>query len=606
MRVEIPAYKHIDIAQHVDFNGSNICALIGGNGSGKSTILESIFSNYIDKENIQREQEASLRETHRCITFSSGQNELFSGVFNNYERNLNRYRSDGNDVIRSFYFDYGWSKLLIFFATSLKSTGLVRQYLVEHSYIDVVDNKDNSTFIRMGLRVRKPLVDRIINDHLREERGEFVENSLIRSLYLRYLEKIIKAKIDPDYSFRDKESIDKIVSTNIWIKATEARRIFNDDLDEVFTFFARATGTWLSNVQLEEIALFFKNSLELRQLSDGEYQLLSIYALIDLFDNKNTIFLLDEVDSHLHHKNIGHLWQALKCVKGNVISTTHISESILLNDLNDISYVENGLITNDHLARELINKVSGIIQYEPFRYQLTAKLRNIVLIDDELDWEIFKRLARIKIGSSVDHVLCKIVPIKETSGYNFENQLFGDKKIDLVQKIKIFSDTNRCSLLNIFMVCDRDEYPITSINSNSVECRKTTKLTPFMDDIRSFNNITKSYLLSWRRREILHYLLSFSMLKHFNKLPDLQNIASYINDNHAGNNFDSDNNVINAPKASVKFIKELMYVVERDDNIVSVNYNKIDEVISKIPSEEISEDIVLMYEFIKDKIERNN
>ena len=304
MRVDIPVYKHINMAQHIDFNGSNICTLIGGNGSGKSTILESIFSSYIDEENLQREQEESLRDTYRCITFSSGQNELFSKVFNDYERNLKRYKSDGNGVIRSFYFDYGWSKLLIFFATSLKSNGLVRKYLLEHDYINVIENSDNSTFMRMGFRVRKPLVDRIINDHNKEEHGEFVESSLIRSLYLRYLEKIVRAKIDPDYSFSEKDYIRNITCRNVVIKATEARLIFNDNINEIFTFFARATGTWLSNFELEEISLLFKNHLELRQLSDGEYQLLSIYALIDLFDDKNTIFLLDEVDSHLHYENI--------------------------------------------------------------------------------------------------------------------------------------------------------------------------------------------------------------------------------------------------------------------------------------------------------------
>lgn len=616
MRVDIPAYKHIGVAQHIDFNRSNICALIGGNGSGKSTILESIFYNYIDKENFQREQEGSLRDTHRCIAFSSGQNELFSEIFNDYEKNINRFRSEGDEIIRSFYFDYWWSKLLIFFATSLKHDGLVRKYLLEQNYIDVADNKDNSTFININLRVRKPLVDRVFNEHLREEGGDFVENSLIRSLYLEYLEKVIQAKINHSYSFREKESIHKVVSRNISIKANEAiiifndnmNVIFNDNINKIFTFFARATGTWLSNLELEEIGLFFKNNLELRQLSDGEYQLLSIYALIDLFDGENTIFLLDEVDSHLHHENIGNLWQALMSVEGKIISTTHISESILFNDFSSISYVENGLITNNDLARELINKVSGIIKYEPFRYQLIAKLKNIVLIDDELDWEIFKRLAKIKIGISVDDFLNNIVPIKETSGYNFESQLFADKKINLVKKIKEFSDTDHCSLLNVFMICDLDEYPISSINSNSIECKITDKLRPEMNQIRSFNNNrSKSYLLSWRRREILHYLLSFSMLKHFNKLADLQNIAGYIdNDRYIGNNFDSDSNIINASKVSVKFIKELMYVIEYDGSIVSVNYNKIDEVINKIPPEEISDDIVLMYNFLKDKVERSN
>ena len=42
--------------------------------------------------------------------------------------------------------------------------------------------------------------------------------------------------------------------------------------------------------------LLIKNDLEFQQLSDGEYQLLSIYALIDLFDEVDTVFLLDEVD----------------------------------------------------------------------------------------------------------------------------------------------------------------------------------------------------------------------------------------------------------------------------------------------------------------------
>ena len=49
MIVEIPSYKYIDKSQQIDLSINKICTLIGGNGSGKSTILESIFANYNEK-----------------------------------------------------------------------------------------------------------------------------------------------------------------------------------------------------------------------------------------------------------------------------------------------------------------------------------------------------------------------------------------------------------------------------------------------------------------------------------------------------------------------------------------------------------------------------
>lgn len=302
------------------------------------------------------------------------------------------------DGISSFYFDYGWSKILIFFATSLKPNGLVRKYLVDHNYIDVTENSDNSTLIRMGFRVRKPLVDRIVNDHNKEARGEFIENSLVRSLYLRYLEKIIQAKIDSDYSFSEKDYIRNITCRNIFIKAAEAKLIFNDNVNAIFTFFARATGTWLSNIELEEISLIFKNHLELRQLSDGEYQLLSIYALIDLFDDKNTIFLLDEVDSHLHYENIKKLWSNLSGLKGHVLTTTHLIDSVLQNKIETIKVVKDTKLLNTSF-QSLLDRLDIISPNKTYQFKIAATLKNIVLVENFTDWFIFNELCKIKISN---------------------------------------------------------------------------------------------------------------------------------------------------------------------------------------------------------------
>ena len=46
MIVEIPSYKYIEEPQQIDLTINKICTLMGGNGSGKSTILESIFGAF--------------------------------------------------------------------------------------------------------------------------------------------------------------------------------------------------------------------------------------------------------------------------------------------------------------------------------------------------------------------------------------------------------------------------------------------------------------------------------------------------------------------------------------------------------------------------------
>ncbi len=606
MIIDIPRYKYIQDDQTIDLSTTNICTLIGSNGSGKSTLLESIFSNYIDKENELRGNDVieNINQSLRCIVFSSGQNELFSEIFNNYDKNARRYNREDEQTIRSFYFDYWWSRLLIFFATSFKKDGLVRTYLRENNYIDELNEKDNSSYISFSFRVRKPMTDRIIKEHNREEGGAYIDNSLIRSLYIKYLEKIIKKTIDSEYSFREKESIKRIVSRGIELKANEVKDVLGIEIDEIFTFIARASSSWLSNFNLEDIGFYFKNDLEFDQLSDGEYQLLSIYAMIDLFDTENTIFLLDEVDSHLHYENINKLWDTLKNINGKVVTTTHISESILNNDFSSISYIEKGKIINDLVPKKILEKLSNIVNQTKFIYQISSKLNYLVLIDDESDWEIFKELVKRKIGSEAMGVLNKITPIKETSSYNSDFQLFGNEKIEFIKNIKNYTISHNIKLKYIFMICDKDEYNLTNINDD-LQCKVTDKLRPYINEIKEFNNSqTKSYLLSWKRREILHYMISYSMLKYYDKLNELEVIADYVvSDTSINKNFDNDNNIRFTSKENVKFIKMLMCKESGDVDADNwTDYDKVREVISKIPSEEISDDIVTMYNFIKSKV----
>lgn len=585
MIVEIPSYKHIDESQEIDLSTIKISTLIGENGSGKSTLLESIFKNY----------------TGKIISFSSGQNELFTSIYNDIKRSTFKKFQNINadsEEIKKYHFDYDYSRVLIFIALSLKS-GIVRKYLIENQYI-------NSSLSNTSLNIEFELPEyylTVYNDARKKEEKQPEHNSIIKTYIHKYIERIIEKKIDSKYDF------DKVIKKNNLILTSDDLLSIFDEKDswKIFTFISLTNNSATPIFNYKNSKLLIKNDLEFQQLSDGEYQLLSIYALIDLFDEIDTVFLLDEVDSHLHFNNISKLWNILKTISGKVITTTHISESILNNDFNSISYIEKGKIVNDLVPKKVLEKISNVVNQEKFIYQICSKLENIVLIDDESDWEIFKELAKIKIGEDAVTLLKDIVAIKETSSYNSDFQLFGNEKIEFTKNIKAYSVANTINLKNIFMICDLDEYQITNINQNH-QCVTTQKLKPYIDEIQKFNhNQTKAYLLSWKRREILHYMISYSMLKEYNKLEELKNIANYIvSDEYINNNFDNDNNIKITSKANVKFIKKLMSKENGDVDADNwTDYDKLKQIIGKIPANEISEDIVKMYEFIKSKVESN-
>ena len=585
MIVEIPSYKYIDESQKIDLSTIRISTLIGENGSGKSTLLESIFKNY----------------TGKIISFSSGQNELFTNIYNDIKRNtFKKFQSINTDSeeIKKYHFDYDYSRVLIFIALSLKS-GIVRKYLIENQYI-------NSSLSNTSLNIEFELPEYYLtayNDARKKEEKEPEHNSIIKTYIHKYIERIIEKKIHSEYDF------DKVIKkNNLTLTSDDLLSIFDEkDSRKIFTFISLTNNSAIPIFNYRNSKLLIKNDLEFQQLSDGEYQLLSIYALIDLFDEVDTVFLLDEVDSHLHFNNISKLWNILKTISGKVITTTHISESILNNNFNSITYIEKGKIVNDLVPKKVLEKISNVVNQEKFIYQICSKLENIVLIDDESDWEIFKELAKIKIGEEAITLLKDIVAIKETSSYNSDFQLFGNEKIEFTKNIKAYSLANTINLKNIFMICDLDEYAVSNIGLNH-QCIVTDKLRPSINEIQKFNNNeTSSYLLSWKRREILHYMISYSMLKEYNKLEELKNIATYINgEEYINNNFDNDSNIKTTSKANVKFIKQLMSKENGDVDADNwTDYDKLKQIIDKIPASEISEDIKTMYEFIKSKVENS-
>ncbi|WP_417659145.1 ATP-binding protein [Pseudidiomarina sp.] len=570
-----------------------VAALIGENGSGKSSILQSVFEDRI---------KAGQARDYRVVCFSSGQNESFSKEFSSYLKKL-KNTNDAEQVYAYFY-DKSWSKILIFLASTLMKTGKVREFLIENGYTEESQDgfkDDLHSTLSIQFRIQSAYVTQIQQALKREALGE--KDTFRQTVFHRNLANFIEECIDEDYDFEE-----TMRSRTVQLKSAKITRIhflsnlFDDPTREepipdvyrelpAVDFFTQAARTD-SFIPRARIGLTFKNGLDLDDLSDGEYQLLFLYALIDLFDAENTLFLLDEADSHLHYQNVEKLWSLLHSIQGYAITTTHLLDSISAkeNRIEHLKVVENGRINDDNKIKQLINRLSVLSRAKSVEFEVCSKLPNIALLDDYNDWVIFSKLAARK-GLNADRLL-QVHAIKKTSSCASDAERLGQAKVEWVKGL-----SQSGSLINttkIFLICDRDEANPTW-NQNGVELAgKPYK--ELLKTIRWPHGLNaKTFLLAWKRREIKNYLLSYTALNHFGKLDKINgpNLAA-VDHLVAGEAGDNDSiRRINAKS----IIDELINTEGK-----GLDPEKLQAYIDLIPPQEISEDITNMYNFITGKL----
>lgn len=577
-----------------------VATLIGENGSGKSSILQSVFEQRLagqDHENL------------KVVCFSSGQNENYSEKFSAY---LKRERQAGRGLnLDCFYFDKSWSKLLIFLATAIKRNGKVRSFLVEQEYVNESqpDKDDLSTTFKCAIKVDKNYIARVQDALRREERGE--ADTLRATPYFRSLESFITNMISREYEFEEplrKRIADLTANGLIRVSFDYPRQLqAGDDEAEAGDPNAQAMATnWDPEVAFFTQAadnnyfidkarckLVFNNNIELDQLSDGEYQLLFLYALIDLFDSKNTLFLFDEADSHLHYKNVERLWALLHSIQGHAITTTHLLDSISAkeNRIEHLKVVEKGRISEDNKIKQLINRLSVLSRAKSVEFEVCGKLQNIALLDDYNDWIIFTKLA-VKKGLDISH-LTQVHAIKKTSSCASDAERLGQAKVDWTKGFG--ASESQLNTTRVFLICDRDEANPNWHQKNGVELAGNT-YKDLLKTIKWPNGLnTKTYLLAWKRREIKNYLLSYTALKHFGVIEQI-NGANTAAVDHLKAADAGDNDSIRRINA-----KDVIDPLINTEGI-GLDINKLQAYIDLIPPEEISEDITNMYNFIIGKL----
>ncbi|QES92228.1 ATP-binding protein [Empedobacter brevis] len=603
MEIEIPENKIYNQSQSLTLD-SSVMTFVGENGCGKSAILESIFSKYL----YDTDSETQL------VAFSSGNNESFSSIFQNNFRNikklvvddLNYTEEDENEesaseriekVINTMYFDPTWVRFLVFCASSLKRDGKVIEFLKEKDLVDVDEHGvDITTHIGFPFRIRTYYNTQIIR--ARDEEAINPNHKSIRRTFLhQYLTKIAE-HLSQDYHFDIEEEGARIVKTWKWFYAKDLPIVLGNDSFKIFSFLAWAS---LNNdfIFRHDCVLRFKNNIELNHLSDGEHQLLAIYSLIDLFDSDNTLYLLDEVDSHLYYKNIEKLWNVFGAISGKVITTTHSADSIILNEFSNIKLIEKGKIENEIVANKILDRLESLSAGGNYKLSVAGKVKYLALVEDYFDWFIFIELCKKKVPDFDLNTLQQIHYIKCSSGYQNSSQRFGNSKLDWVESFK--REHSSPNTKTIFLICDRDNLSAADIRDNGLVVNSAPAGRNNTINLRGAGNKT-AYLMSWKRREIENYLLSFTLLSAHGKLDEINNHLAPVNQLVINNTCDNDDvrNLDVKTMLQPLYLKDGYATMPTDES--GVDYNKLSSIIAQIPESEISEDILNVYNFIIGKI----
>lgn len=198
--------------------------------------------------------------------------------------------------------------------------------------------------------------------------------------------------------------------------------------------------------------------------------------------------------------------------------------------------------------------------------------------------------------------------------------IFCSKKLKWLESFVSYIDGSNHKAKNVYLICDRDSLPLASIDNENLQLNGGKELTSSIAGKSEIN----AHILVWRRREMKHYLLSYTALKHHQLLTKINNdslgLACHLHQNMNGDHqcLVDEETGNEAPLVTQHFEEALEFneglgqlasnkVKSILDQLININgngldINKLQAYIDLIPPDEISEDITNMYNFIIGKL----
>ncbi|MFG1520347.1 hypothetical protein [Halobacteriovorax sp. ZH1_bin.1] len=585
--------------------------LVGGNGSGKSSLLESIYINNISKEDV------------KIAVYSSGQNQNYSEFHNTFLLGKRDELNEGKEINpNSFYFDISWSPLLIILAIILKGMdeaqdengakhftpkGLCSNYLMKNGYkldglyfkmnlpkfyLDIIDR--NEDFIST---VFVQLVDYFLDIDSANTKKPLKERSIS-------IDKLSESNLDDNFS--------PIIGNQLYISIEKALELIpkatkREKIVQLLTFFqvASINDSYLSmnsfGINVKRSSETFRNL----DISDGEYQLLNTFAILDIFSDYFDYIILDEVDSHVHVSNLVPLWEALNKVEATVaITSTHSPISLKYVSPERITSLSKGIpLAGLSGLSELQNIFDGVYTSKRTVALSFKNSETLVLIDGIKDWVILTKLFKKIKGTSYNSRFDEISPYALSSTKNNDKNKI-DSKDNFVEFIKNtflqeFADGGyeNIKLKNIICIKDRDNESLKDRYQNSGNMHVIKDEEEITLSNRKKIKVTKIFL---HRREIENYLLCPTIIPNISA--DDWSVKDYTGQEitkeeyHQKISNEEFISTLDCKKTLNPFFCNIGDNFKMEDR--GFKENKLDLFLETIPNEEISPYVALLHDYI--------
>jgi ABC-type cobalamin/Fe3+-siderophores transport system ATPase subunit/5S rRNA maturation endonuclease (ribonuclease M5) len=319
--LKIEGYKNIDINL---IHKSDIIALIGRNGSGKSNILEAIsyifrslynpketvpFDYIIEYQNSVGQNIRIENERSKKLFFLDGKTQV---SINDYlpKKLIAIYSGEENRLWSSIY-----QPIYEDFIASINRSEMqglpLSQLMPRMLYINkfywnisllslaISDSEDNINFIKEILKINQ--IEKVKFD-FKKGNYENYSNSLVLD-FIRTIDEKTEYTV---------EELKDVLNKKGYIP------------DDVFQYLYIAFTPKNSKI-IDSITIKYNEHLVLEDLSEGEKKLLLVKAAFEFAEQEDSLFVLDEPDAHVHINNKQQIIRAFEPYKGNrqIILTTH-------------------------------------------------------------------------------------------------------------------------------------------------------------------------------------------------------------------------------------------------------------------------------------------
>lgn len=234
------------------------------------------------------------------FAYYSGRNERIESIFQDHQRRFSNALREGSDeLLRRLFYCRTVHSQFVLLAYLLKDDEQCQRILSDLN----IEDLDSVLFVlKQPYWYRSDLAEEVIQDG---DNRFWYARGIVQE-FLDELWKVCIAPIDDSRTqlrdFRGREETVNLLYQ--YVPSKEKLRALADEIGEPSRFFKYLEGTYISDL-IDEVRINVKHrdvdgTINFTQLSEGEQQLLTVLGLMRFTKEDQSLFLLDEPDTHLN------------------------------------------------------------------------------------------------------------------------------------------------------------------------------------------------------------------------------------------------------------------------------------------------------------------